>query len=174
MKYKESKRRSFKKLNELLAIDISSGRFYSPEDSAVMEKALLSAVFNADNPISRCISSEIDFDTCPFPSKGSDGRTHLHGPAHPTLMTMLACHPDSVIKDNTVYLTVVPERFCGALQDAFLAYLAAFRTRSEVKIRLASDRRFVTLVDPFTGEVREKPTESVALTLAFRYEYPGD
>lgn len=174
MKYKEAKRRSFKKLNELLAIDVSSGRFYSQEDVDIMEKALLSAIFNVDSPICRCIASEINFDTCPFPSKGSDGRTHLHGPADSTLMTMLACHPDSVIKDNTVHLTVAPERFYGALQDSFLAYLAAFRTRSEVKTRLASDRRFVTLVDPLTGEVREKPTESVALTLAFQYEYPGD
>lgn len=174
MKYKEAKRRSFKKLNELLAMDISSGRFYCDEDVSLFERGLLTAVFNLDNPICRCIGSEITFDTCPFPSRGQDGRTHIHGPADPTLLTMLACHPDSVIKDNTVRLTVEPEKFLGALQDSFLAYLAAFRTRSEVKTRLASDRRFVTLADPFTGEVRERSTESVALTLAFNYEYPGE
>lgn len=174
MKYKEAKRRSFKKLNELLAIDISSGRFYCQEDVDLFERGLLSAIFNSDNPISRCIGSEINFDTVPFPSCGPDGRTHIIGPADATFMTMLSCHPDSVIKDNTVKLTVEPEKFLGALQDSFLAYLAAFRTRSEVKTRLASDRRFVTLVDPLTGEVHEKQSESVVLTLAFHYDSPGE
>lgn len=63
--------------------------------------------------------------------------------------------------------TVPPEKFELFLQNAFLSYLAAFRNRSEVRIRLASDRRFATLYDPSTGEVVDFPSPDVQCCIDF-------
>lgn len=120
-------------MNEILSMDISSGRGYSDEDCRMYESALCAAVFRTDNPVARCIHREVNFDSVPFPSRGAvDGFTHITGLANPVFLTMLACHPDSKVKKNVVMATVPPEKFELFLQNAFLSYLAAFRNRSEL------------------------------------------
>ena len=162
------KRRDFKRMNEILSMDISSGRGYSDEDCRMYESALCAAVFRTDNPVARCIHREVNFDSVPFPSRSAvDGFTHITGLANPVFLTMLACHPDSKVKKNVVMATVPPEKFELFLQNAFLSYLAAFRNRSEVRIRLASDRRFATLYDPSTGEVVDSPSPDVQCCIDF-------
>lgn len=53
-------------MNEILSMDISSGRGYSDEDCRMYESALCAAVFRTDNPVARCIHREVNLIVCLF------------------------------------------------------------------------------------------------------------
>lgn len=146
-----TKKLDARKSQTLASIDIRSKSFYTQELAEQAERAICEAVYNQDSPLARCLGREVSFDLVPFATRGTDGRVHISGEATPVLRTVIACHPNSVIKGTVVEAVCEPCDLLGFFQDAFLAYLAAFRTCSMVQYRLRSDKRFKALVDPETG-----------------------
>lgn len=151
------KRRLDTRKNQILThVDIVSVSFYTLELAEEAERAICEAVYNQESPLARCMGREIEFDRVPFASKGMDGRLHIQGEADPLFITCLSCHPNAKIQGSTVHLKCEPCDLLAALHDAFLAYLAAFRSCSNTRYRLRSDKRFKQLVDPKTGVVYDR------------------
>lgn len=119
---------------------------YSLDNVECLEACICDLLYRADTPLRRCIHSEVDFNTMPFPSQDPvSGRICLHGEFPDIVYTVIRCHPDSRMIKGELRIKTSIQLFNRMLEDAFLTFLASFRHRTDLRRNLGSSIRFSAL-----------------------------
>lgn len=158
--------KSLRKLREdsLRGIYLKSDKPAHPGDIEELEQRICSVVFDSSSPLGRCLQAEVDFDLMPFPIMEAMHIAIKGESVSPTLLTVIACHPDSRIAKGGIVTAVIDvHTFDRWLEEAFIAYLSVFLGARCIRRRLATDRRFSRIVDLSTGEVKDhRPTTTIS------------
>lgn len=129
---------------------------YTQDNIERLESIICNILYTAETPLRRCLQSEVSFDTMPFPVHDNvTGQISLRGEADPVLITILRCHPDARYKNGEVVIKTSISQFAAMVEEAFLAYLAYYRTRTDINRRLSCSTRFSAIYDR-TGAERKK------------------